>query len=57
MAIIRWRDPMDPFTDIGSLRNAVNQVFGDFMVGQELRNLTREYYLHSTYLRENTIFV
>ena len=31
MAIIRWRDPMDPFTDLGSLRNAVNQVFGDFM--------------------------
>ncbi len=31
MAIIRWRDPMDPFTDLGNLRNAVNQVFGDFM--------------------------
>ena len=31
MAIIRWRDPMDPFSDLGNLRNAVDQVFGDFM--------------------------
>ena len=31
MAIIRWRDPMDPFADLGSLRSAIDQVFGDFM--------------------------
>lgn len=31
MAIIRWRDPMDPFDDLSTLRNAVNQLFGDFM--------------------------
>ena len=31
MALLRWRDPMDPFTDLGSLRNAIDQVFGDFM--------------------------
>ena len=31
MAIIRWRDPMDPFADLGNLRSAVDQVFGDFM--------------------------
>ncbi len=31
MAIIRRRDPMDPFRDLGNLRNAVDQVFGDFM--------------------------
>lgn len=31
MAILRWRDPMDPFTDLGSLRSAIDQVFGDFM--------------------------
>lgn len=31
MAIIRWRDAMDPFTDLGSLRSAIDQVFGDFM--------------------------
>lgn len=31
MAILRWRDPMDPFTDLGNLRTAIDQVFGDFM--------------------------
>jgi len=31
MAIIKWRDPMDPFADLGNLRSAVDQVFGDFM--------------------------
>lgn len=31
MAIIRWRDPMDPFADLGNLRTAIDQVFGDFM--------------------------
>lgn len=31
MAILRWRDPMDPFSDLGSLRNAIDQLFGDFM--------------------------
>ena len=31
MAIIRWRDPMDPFSDLGNLRSAIDQVFGDFM--------------------------
>ena len=31
MTIIRWRDPMDPFSDLGNLRNAVDRVFGDFM--------------------------
>ena len=31
MAILRWRDPVDPFSDLGSLRSAIDQVFGDFM--------------------------
>jgi len=31
MAILRWRDSTDPFSDLGSLRSAIDQVFGDFM--------------------------
>ena len=31
MALLRWLDPMDPFTDLGSLRSAIDHVFGDFM--------------------------
>ncbi len=31
MALLRWREPMDPFTDVGSLRSAIDQAFGDFM--------------------------
>lgn len=31
MAILRWRDPMDPFGGIDDLRTAVDQVFGNYM--------------------------
>jgi HSP20 family protein len=31
MAILRWRDPADPLSHLGSLRSAVDQMFGDYM--------------------------
>ena len=31
MAILRWRDPTDSFGELGDLRTAVDQVFGNYM--------------------------
>ena len=31
MAILRWRNPADPFSHLSNLRSAVDQIFGDYM--------------------------